>query len=377
MSRRTLVGLALLASGLLTSCDAPPGTEAEPQEHQEPRDEPEHGHEPASSWVEVRTPTDATLLQAPATVVAAPEARSRLAVPYLATVVEIPVRAGDRIETGDPVLELAVPALLEAAAALGGADAQIDTHRRRKDRVDALLDQGLVGAADAFELEARLGELSAERRQALATFRAAGVDPRRRGEVLRRGTMILRSPVTGVVADLAVSPGMVVEPGSPLATVLGRAPARVRVTHREGLPEGLELTFEGGDGSRFALRPEPVATAIEPGLGRTLAWYEPADGAPRPDGLRGRVVAQADRDDLCEVPRDALRLHEGRAWVARRSVTGSAEPEPVEVEVLRSTGTSALVRSDQLRAGDSIAIDAATVLAVGRDPDELGEGHHH
>lgn len=370
MSRRwSRAALLVLLLGEV-ACDAqtPDPAEAEPEA------EPSPAHETAARWAEVRVPADATLLQAPATVVAAPEARSRLAVPYLSTVVAIPVRAGDSIEAGDPVVELAVPALLEAAAALGGADEQIDTHRRRKDRVDALLDQGLVGAADAFELEARLGELSAERRQALATFRAAGVDPRRRGEVLRRGTMILRSPVTGVVAELAVSPGMVAEPGTPLATVLGRAPARVRVTLREGLPSGLHLEFVGGDGTRFDLRPEPLTTAIEPGLGRTLAWYEPADGVPRPDGLRGRVVARSEHDDLCEIPRDALRLIDGNAWVAREH---EGEPQPVPVEVLRSSGTAALVRSEGLRPGDRVAVDAATVLALGREPEEGGGGHHH
>lgn len=357
----------LLATGCNGGAEAP--AEVAPAEH----------HEAASSstrWVEVVAPHDATLLEAPATVVAGAEGRATVDVAYRSTVVEARVRVGDRVEAGAALVEVAVPELLAAAAVLSGADEQIGTHQRRKDRLADLQGQGLVGAADVFELERSLGALSAERRLALATFKAAGVDPRQRGELLRRGTVVLRSPIAGVVSHLDASVGAVMDPGGRLATVLGRAPARVEVVHTEPLPAGLPLEFVGNDGSRFALRTEPVATAVEPGLGRALAWYEPEDGEPRADGLRGRVRVLAQTEGLYEVPRGALRLHEGRAHVARRGP--GDEPEEVEVQVLRSSGSSALVRSAALKLGDDVAIDSTTVLRLGRDPEELaGEGHGH
>jgi len=366
--RRAPAGVLALLLACSGSGQAPP----------EPEAKDDH-HEPASSataWIEVATPRDATLLEAPATVVAGAEGRASVDVAFRSTVVEVRVQVGDSVEAGAPLVEVAVPELLAAAAVLSGADEQIGTHQRRKDRLEDLQGQGLVGAADVFELERSLGALSAERRLALATFKAAGVDPRQRGELLRRGTVLLRSPIAGVVSHLDATVGAVMEPGGRLATVLGRAPARVEVAHAEPLPPGLPLEFVGSDGSRFSLRPTPVATAIEPGLGRTLAWYEPDDGQPRPDGLRGRVVVHAATEGLYEVPRGALRLHEGRAFVARRGADG--QPEEVEVQVLRSSGASALVRSPGLRLGDSIAIDSTTVLRLGRDPEELaGEDHGH
>jgi membrane fusion protein, heavy metal efflux system len=366
------VGPGLLA--LLLGCTGP-GASAPAG------DDVGHGEQPAAAssataWIAVAIPRDATLLEAPATVIAGAEGRASLDVAYRSTVVEARVRVGDAVEAGAPLVEVAVPELLAAAAVLAGADEQIGTHRRRKDRLEDLQGQGLVGAADVFELERQLGALSAERRVALATFRAAGVDPRQRGELLRRGTVVLRSPIAGVVAHLDATVGAVMEPGDRLATVLGRAPARVEVAYAQPLPEELPLEFVGSDGSRFGLRPMPVATAVEPGLGRTLAWYEPEDGLPRADGLRGRVVVHAAVDGLHEVPRGALRLHEGRAYVARRGPDGA--PEQVEVEVLRSSGASALVRSAALRTGDVVAVDSTTVLRLGRDPEELaGEGHGH
>ena len=364
-----LAGAVVLSLALgCTGADGAPPAEAH-DEH----------HEPASSataWVEVGSPHDATLLEAPATVVAGAEGRATVDVAFRSTVIEARVRVGDRVEAGAALVEVAVPELLSAAAVLSGADEQIGTAQRRKDRLDQLQGQGLVGAADVFELERQLGALSAERRVALATFKAAGVDPRQRGELLKRGTVVLRSPIAGVVSHLDATVGAVMDPGGRLATVLGRAPARVEVVHTEPLPAGLPLEFVGNDGVRFALRPEPVATAVEPGLGRTLAWYEPSDGEPRADGLRGRVVVLAQSEGLHEVPRGALRLHEGQAWVARRD--GDGAPAEVRVEVLRSSGSSALVRSAELRAGDFVAIDSSTVLRLGRDPEELaGGGHGH
>lgn len=374
MSATRLARWGLLA--LVLACNGPDDAPT-PEPSGDPHAPDEHHAASPTRWAEVKAPHDATLLEAPATIRAQAEARAHLDVPFVSTVLGVEVRVGDRVEVGDAIVEVAMPAVLEAAAVLAAADEQIGTHRRRKDRLEQLQGQGLVGAADVFELERQLGALSAERRQALATFKAAGIDPRRRGEVLRRGTVELSAPVAGVVAHLDATPGAVVEPGGRLATVLGRAPVRVEVVLAEPLPEGLDLEFVGSDGDRFALRSAPVATAVEPELGRTLAWYEPADGEPRADGLRGRVVVQADRAGLLQVPRAALRLHEGQAFVARRAPTPDAPPEPVAVEVLRSSGTSALVRSEALRVGDAVAIDTATVLGLGRDPEELAGGHHH
>lgn len=372
--RSVIAGAWPGAVALLLGCTGPGA--APPPGEGEAHDDHHAAASSATAWVEVAAPHDATLLEAPATVVAGAEGRASLDVAQRSTVVEVRARVGDAVEAGAALVEVAVPELLAAAAVLSGADDQIGTHRRRKDRLEDLQGQGLVGAADVFELERQLGALSAERRLALATFKAAGVDPRQRGELLRRGTIVLRSPIAGVVAHLDATVGAVMEPGDRLATVLGRAPARVEVVHAEPLPPGLPLEFVASDGSRFALRPDPVATAIEPGLGRTLAWYEPADGQPRADGLRGRVVVHAAVEGLHEVPRGALRLHEGRAYVARRGAEGA--PEQVEVEVLRSSGASALVRSATLREGDVVAIDPTTVLRLGRDPEELaGEGHGH
>jgi cobalt-zinc-cadmium efflux system membrane fusion protein len=346
-------------------------------EHAEHGEEHEHDERPtsaASTWIEVRAPEDASLLELPARVVAASSSRARIDVPYRAIVVSVSVQAGDAVAIGDPLVEVRVPELLHAAAVLSGTSAQIGSQRDRKARLEDLRGKGLVGASDVFEVDTRIGSLSADRRLALADLKAAGIEGESRSELLRRGTLSLGSPVAGIVAELDAIPGDVVEPGESLAQVLGRGPARVEIVHSGALPTDVTLEFVGSEGSRFTLAREPIATTIEPGLGRTLAWYAPADGRELADGVRGRVWVRGEDDELLEVPRRSLRLHEGKAWVAKREGDGIAK---VEVEVLRSSGSSALIRSSGLVVGDQVAADVGTVLAIGRDPSEVVEGHGH
>ncbi|MCA9711363.1 MAG: efflux RND transporter periplasmic adaptor subunit, partial [Myxococcales bacterium] len=306
--RRVVVGVlaALLGAG---GCPL-----AEPEAGDAPV-EPSEGdgaHERAGSmptaWVAVVRPTDASLLELPARVEAAAESRARVGAPFPGSVVSVAVQVGDTVEAGDALVELRMPAVLEAAAVLGGALDQIDAHQKRHERLATLREQGLVGAGDVFDVEASLGRLSAERRRALATLQAAGLDGRDRRALLRRGTVLLRAPTAGVVAELEATPGDAVSPGESLAWVLGRGRARIELAYTGALPPRVRLEFVGLDGNHFDLAEAPVATAIEPGLGRTLAWYEPADGRALSDGVRGRVRLHGDRGELLEVPRRALRL---------------------------------------------------------------------
>jgi cobalt-zinc-cadmium efflux system membrane fusion protein len=373
--------LLLLAFAVLASACTEPTSHGEHGEHGHDEHADEHAdeHGGTAAWVEVTRPSDASLLELPARVVAAPESRARVETQLRGTVVTVAARVGDRVEVGTPIVELRIPEVIEAAAILSGTGKQIGSHKARRTRLEELKAAGLVGASEVFDVESNLGRLSAERHLALATLAAVGVTAEQRSEVLARGTVVFASPIAGVVAQLDAVPGDVVEPGTPLASILGRGPARIEVTSSTALPdlgESGTLEFEGLDGSHIPLDPKPVATAVEPGLGRMLAWFETADRRlALADGVRGRVQLRSDDPSLLEVPRRSLKLSEGRAFVGRMSAAGPVEM--VEVVVLRSLGSSALIRSDALAVGDRIAADTATVLLLGRDPGELGGGHHH
>lgn len=384
--RRSLAVVLTVAVGVVAgvgslACEPGADEHDEHDEHDDAGDEHAGPASAATAWVEVSAPKDASLIELPARVVASANSRAHLDVPFRAEVVSASVAVGDTVQVGDAMVELRVPDLLEAAAILAGARRQLSAHTARRDRLTSLREQGLVGAGEVFDVETGIGKLSADRRLALATLQAANIDEQGRRDLLRTGTITLTAPTAGVVADLDAVPGDVVEAGESLARVLGRGAGRVQVAYSGALPTGVDLRFVGTNGEAFDLRGDPVATAVEPGLGRTLAWYEPREPLELAHGVRGHVIVRGAPDAspggaLLEVPRRALKLHEGKAFVAREA-GGAAEPEVVEVTVLRSSGASALIRSEALALGDRVAADAATVSSIGREADEFGGGHHH
>jgi len=56
-----------------------------------------------------RAPSDLSLLEAPANVVASPGSEARVSASLDARVVAVHVRAGDRVEVGDPIVDVVMP----------------------------------------------------------------------------------------------------------------------------------------------------------------------------------------------------------------------------------------------------------------------------
>jgi len=327
------------------------------------------------AWVAVRAATDRSLFELPAKVVAAPEGRASVEIPYRATVVSIAARAGDPVERGAPLAELRVPELLQAAASLESIAPQLDAYERRRQKLVELQGRGLVQAGEVFDVESGLGRLSAEQALALSTLRAFRVEGRARRELLRRGTVVLTAPVTGVLMRLDAHLGGVIEAGVPIAEIAGLGEARIEVMFSGTLDTSVDLQFVTDQRPPIPLDPVPVSTTTEPRWGRTIAWFRPRSSITLTDGLQGRVLLASTDPGLFEVPNAALRLHAGRAWVGRRG-DGPA-PDMVEVEVVRSLGEMALVRSEHLGATDEVTVEASEVLRLGAPDEPAVDGHHH
>ncbi len=344
MSRR-----ALLLSLALASC----GGEAE-VETIEP--EAAAATSAATRWVAPRAPDDASILEAPA-VVRAPLATGDVSAAVRVRVVAIHATPGSVVAAGDPVVDVAAPELLDAAATYAGASRGARESAGRAAELEALRAEGLASNAQIFERRARATELATERDRAAAVLRAAGVDPSRAGSLLRRGVLTLEAPVAGVVAALHARVGEIHEPGAePLATVVGEAAPRVEVRTSSSWPEARAIVFEASDGRSIALAPTPLATVVDPADGTRLAWYGPLEPCALPDGLVG-TARVAETESLWEVPVTAVAQRTGRSELVRRRGDAVAR---VEVEVVGSAGASALVRGD-LHASDAVAADVAAV----------------
>jgi len=306
----------------------------------------------AARWEPARRPSDASMLEHPARVVADAAASGELGAPFRARVLRVHVSPGARVEAGDPVLDVVMPEVLDAAAAVRGLSARIAAHRARTMELERLRADQLVDAARLFEQRAALAELEAERARALAVLRAASLDARDAARVLREGAITLRAPNDGIVRTLDAHLGETREPGgAPFARVVGTAAARVEVRSPSPLPSASALSFEGADGTSLALSPEPLAQVVDPEDGMHVTWLSPSDPVHLADGLRGRVRLSIEGAELWQVPVSALVIEgEGPVLMVRRENAN----QRVGAEVVSTSGASAIVRAE-LVDGDLVA----------------------
>lgn len=246
------LGAVLLAMALALGCEAPHEPIAEP---------PAEPASAAARWEPARRPRDATLLEHPAHVAGDPASSSEIAAPFRARVVAVHVRVGQPVERGAPVLDVVMPEVLAAAAAVRGATARIAAHRARAEQLEALREEGLVDASRVFEQRAVAAELEAQRGEALAVLQAASVSTRETGALLARGVTTLRAPSAGTVRALDATLGEIREAGAaPFARIVGAGHARVEVRSSEPLPDA-EPVFEAADGTRIPLAREPIGSS--------------------------------------------------------------------------------------------------------------------
>jgi membrane fusion protein, heavy metal efflux system len=341
--------LVLALLGTLGSCTDPsPGAELGAERALEGREAPR----PSARLVEVRAPRDVSILESPAIVRADPASAGEIGSAFRAQVSRVHVRVGERVDAGDPVVDVIAPEVIEAAATRVAVERRLVVHRARAEELQRLREEGYVDAARVFEQRTTIAELEAERDRALATLRAAGVEPRHVAALTRRGTLTLRAPVSGVIVALDASPGEIREAGgAPFARVRGAGEIRVEVRTSEPWPGGEALTLEVPGERALSLVVEPLVSTLDPDTGTRLHWFVPEQPRALPDGLRG-TVRLAPGGDVWEVPAGAILQDADGVRVVR--VRDGSE-DRVAVEIVASSGASALVRG-ALAPGDRVAV---------------------
>ena len=331
-----------------------------------PRPQPPHGAgteasaSAATPWVRVTAPSDPALTELPALVVGDPSARSQVAVVYPSRIVAVHVRPGDRVAAGDAVIDVAVPELLRAHAAIAAAEARAEPQRRRAEQLRALARDGIVGAREVFEIDATLAGLEADRRLAAAVIAGWGA----KIGAGRRGGLTLEAHSAGVVIAVSAIVGEVRDASSgPLLEIVGEGSGRVELRTPRPLPDGASFVFEGLDGRTIPLASSPEATLIDPVDGSTRAWLRPSPEVPLAHGMRGRVLVQTAQAGIVQVPERSMRWHDGAMVVVVRDGDGGRH---VPVVVVGRSGSTALVRGE-LGVDDEVAADATAWVAAGED----------
>lgn len=357
-SRR--LALLLASTGLALLVASGCGPDAAPTEG---ASSPEAARAPRTS--RVGAPSDLSLLEAPARVVAAPGSEARVVPSHEARVLAVLVREGDRVEAGAPIAEGGMPAVLEAAARLGAITPARALRSARQSELSALQGEGLVDRASVFEQETALASLDLDRRLALATLRAASLTTAEASRALGRGAVTLRAPIAGVVREVSAVVGEVRGPSAPaLAVIAAPTPTRVEARFASGLPRDAAFEFVGLGGERIALADAPLSLAVDPSDASALAWFEPAEPTLLDAPIRGSVRVVPRGLDAVELDAHALVLDADRTFVER--VVEGGETERVAVRVLATSSTRAIVRAEDasahLAVGDRVSLEPAVAV---------------
>lgn len=282
--------------------------------------------------------------------------------PYPGQIVKLHVRPGETVKRGQPVAEIRMPTVVAAAGEYVAARTRLDAYVARTEQLKALKAEGLVRSIEIAEAEMRLAEARADQERTGAILRSAGVAPEQARRVAQSGgSVVLKSPIDGVVIDVSAAIGETRDTaGPPLARIAGTAPARIEARAAHQVPSDATFELVTAAGERMPVRwigQSPVADARD---GTTATWFEPLPPRPLPAGLTGRLRVQPPRrPGLTIAPRSSVGENTQGAFVLTRTA-GGARRAPVKV--VMSSGSEALIESS-LPAGAEIAEHVAAEQA--------------
>jgi RND family efflux transporter MFP subunit len=261
-------------------------------------------------------------------------------------VLEMVVEQGQEVKKGQLLARIEDTSLrdqlLAASTAVRVARNGLRVARSEEERNRKLANAGVITRRDLERAELATSQARAQLSEAEARLALA------RQQV---GRTRIRSPFTGVVSERLASAGDIVQPGTPLYTVIDptslRLEASVPAAQLSTLEPGVEVDFNvGGYGDRsFKGRIERINPAVDPGTGQvriyvtlpnteqTLLTGLSAEG--RVASLRREVPAvPASTVDVRADPPTVLRVKDGR--VERVPVTLGMKDELAQMVELRT-----------------------------------------
>lgn len=302
-------------------------------------------------------------LKLPGRVAFAPGAEAAVDAPLSGAVTRVHVGPGDRVARGQALVTLRSPdgaaSQADADAAAAAAEAARAAHARDR----SLFDRGWIA-------QARLDVSAAELRRAEAELRAARARAGAYGGPGADGTVVVRSPIAGVVTRLSAAPGQFLHEEALQVAMVGD-PRRVELVF-DAPPAAAALVRAGDRLSGSLAGAEPVAG--------TVVAIAPAGGAgvvvirARPDGEVppvGAVISARLRLDAGAgapvVPAEAVQTVEGRPSVfvaedggfrARPVTTGRTVDGRIEILSgleggERVAGAGAFLLKAELAKGDA------------------------
>jgi len=276
-------------------------------------------------------------------------------------VVEIKVKAGDRVAAGQVLMRLDARAAEQSAAA---SDAQVRAARAAQDVAAKEFARQKQLAADQFISAAALdraeAEFKAAQAQAAAQMAQAGAAR------TQSGFFVVHAPYAGIVSELPVTLGDMAMPGRALLTLFD--PAALRVS--AAVPQSAAASIGDGKAVRAEIPSLPTAAQrvqtparVEVLPAADLATHTVTLRAELASGQVGAMPGQFARLWLPAAGATASPWVPTRAIVRRAEMTGlyvldaKGQPRLRQVRLGRSDGVQVEVLSG-LNAGEQVATDA-------------------
>lgn len=266
------------------------------------------------------------------------------------TVKRVNFQDGERVDAGTVLVELTdraeLAALEEAQAAASEA---VNQHRR----LQTLRLEGTVSAA-ALDTQRATMEAARARVQAIRS---------------RLGDRIITAPFAGQLGFRQVSPGALVTPGTPIATLDDIAQVKLEFALPEAdwqdvrVGQTVQARSVAYPDRTFAAQVTALDSRVDPGTRAFLvrARVDNADGALRPGMLLSVRVESAPRPVL-QVPELSVFALRDRQYVYRIDPQGQAQR--TEVRLGARQGGMVEVRSG-LQEGDQVVTDGLVRLREG------------
>ncbi len=306
-------------------------------------------------------------------------AYAEVSAPLAARVVSVHAAEGQHVRAGDALATLESGELAKARSDLATAEARRELAQRALDRKRGLNAEKIVTTREVQEAENETIAAESQVRAARAGLQSLGA-PDRASDGASASSLVLRSPVTGVVLERTLALGQTADPSKPLfrigdlstiwltvhaferdaVRVVKGAPARITFAALPGRTFDGKVALVGqsvdADSRTVAVRIDMPNRdrVLRPGMSAT-AWL--------PVGEQGTILAapaaavQRVRDRWCVfIPKDN-RTFEIRPIGRGRDIAG-------EVEILSG-----------VRAGEPIVVDGAFLLKAETER-SAAEGEH-
>jgi cobalt-zinc-cadmium efflux system membrane fusion protein len=328
-SRRVSVpslAAGLLLAGLSVACSGPKTTAAEPAPTVE-KDRvsfPTGSSQLGSLRVEEATLQEETPLRLTGRLVWDEDRTTRVTAPVSGRVVEIRAKLGARVAAGAPLTTISSPDFGQAQSDAARSAADLDAARRTYDRLTRLVERGAAPRKDLDAASSDMARARAEANRTAARLRRWGGEEGRTVDQ----SLVIRSPIAGMVVERTVNPGMEVRPDLPAPLFVVTDPSHLWVAL--DVPEADLSSVERG----AALS---ITSPVFPGRpfpGRLDYVGESLDPATRTLKARGAVMnGSGQLKAEMYVTVEVLRQHAPKAVVVpARAVLSAGEVRYVFVE---------------------------------------------